>query len=88
MKTIEERLDEMVTLRRKIKQLGIGTEQFPEVQEVFDRMNEFALQGTSWTGGVYLKDVDRNMIVKLSKYRPSDIILRVPSTSKRVSRLL
>ena len=86
MKTIETRLNEIMTIRLKLKQLGLSTSNVPNIEKVFRYMNDFVKEGSTWSGSVYLEEIDRYMDVKLSNRRDCDVTLRVPSTSKKVSR--
>ena len=86
MKTLQERLDEILTIRKKIRDLGIGTDNVPAIAKVFSRMNDFVKEGVTWSGSVYLEEIERWMDVMLSTKRPSEVTLRVPSTSKKASR--
>ena len=86
MKTIEERVKEMVTIRKKLKNIGISAESVPSIQPIFDRMNDFLKEDITWSGGAYLPEIERFIDVKLSNRHPCDVTLRVPSTSKKASR--
>ena len=86
MKTLETRLNEIMTIRKKLRDLGLGIEIVPNIQIVFDHMNTFVKEGVTWSGSVFLEEADRYIDVKLSNRRDCDVTLRVPSTSKKVSR--
>ena len=86
MKTFQVRLDEILVIRKKIKNLGLGVEIVPEIKSVFDRMTEFVKEGTTWTGSVYLDAADRYIDVILSNRKPCNVTLRLPSTSKKASK--
>ena len=86
MKTFQERLDEILVIRKKIRKLGLGVEIVPEIKSVFDRMTEFVKEGTTWTGSVYLDAADRYIDVMLSNRNPCNVTLRLPSTSKKASK--
>jgi hypothetical protein len=86
MKTLQERLDEILVIRKKIRDLGLGTENIPALAKVFSRMNDFVKEGVTWSGSVFLDEADRWIDVLLSNRKPCEVMLRVPSTSKKVSR--
>ena len=86
MKTIETRLNEIMTIRLKLKNLGLSTANVPKIEKVFRYMNDFVKEGSTWSGSVYLEEIDRYMDVKLSNRRDCDVTLRAPSTSKKASR--
>jgi hypothetical protein len=86
MKTLEKRLDEILTIRRKIRNLGLGVEIVPEIKTVFDHMTEFVKEGVTWSGSVYLDAADKYIDVKLSNRKDCEVTIREPSTSKKVSR--
>ena len=86
MKSLEKRLDEILVIRRKIRNMGIGTENVPAITEVFSRMTDFVKEGTTWSGSVFLDEIDRHIDIMLSNRKPCEVTLRVPSTSKKVSR--
>ena len=86
MKSLEKRLDEILVIRKKIRDLGLGTENVPAIKKVFERMSDFVKEGTTWSGSVFLSEVDRHIDVILSNRKPCEVTLRVPSTSKKVSR--
>ena len=70
MKTLQERLDEILVIRKKIRNLGLGVEIVPEIKPVFDHMTDFVKEGTTWTGSVYLDAADRYIDVILSNRKP------------------
>ena len=86
MKTLQERLDEIMVIRKKIRDLGLGIENVPAIENVFSRMNDFVKEGVTWSGSVFLDEADRWIDVLLSNRKPCEVTLRVPSTSKKVSR--
>ena len=86
MKPFQQRLDEILVIRKKIRGLGLGTENVPAIKTVFDHMTDFVKEGTTWSGSVYLDEADRYIDTKLSNRHKCECTLRVPSTSKKVSR--
>ena len=82
MKSLEKRLDEILVIRRKIRDLGLGTENVPAIAKVFSRMSEFVKEGTTWSGSVFLDEVDRYIDVMLSNRKPCEVTLRVPNKKK------
>ena len=86
MKTLQERLDEILVIRRKIRDLGLGIENVPAIEKVFSRMNDFVKEGVTWSGSVFLDEADRWIDVILSNRKSCEVTLRVPSTSKKASR--
>lgn len=88
MKTIETRLKEILEIRTKLKNLGLSVANVPNIEKVFQYMNDFVKDGVTWSGSVYLTEIDRYMDVKLSNRKDCDVTLRVPSTSKKVSKHL
>ena len=86
MKTFQQRLDEIMTIRKKIKKLGLGTSNVPAIKSVFDHMTEFVKEGVTWSGSVFLEEADRYIDVILSNRKECEVTLRLPSISKKASR--
>ena len=86
MKSLENRLNEILVIRKKIRDLGLGIENVPALEKVFKYMTEFVKEGITWSGSIFLDEADRYIDVMLSNRKPCEVTLRVPSTSKKVSR--
>lgn len=63
-KSIEQRLEEVVCIRKKLDELGLKRDH-PQVRKLVDVMNEF-VRGTGFTGTISLSDFGRNALVKLA----------------------
>ena len=77
MKSIEKRLAEILHIRKDMNRLGLVTETVPNLQIVFDHMNDFVKEGVTWSGSIYLKEAERYIDVRLGHNQDCMIRLRV-----------
>ena len=78
MKTIETRLKEIMSIRMKLKKLGLSVDNAPKLQKVFSHMSDFVKEGATWSGTVFLAEINRYMDVKLCNHKDCDVTLRAP----------
>ena len=76
-KTKEERLGEVLEIRRKIKTLQLSPE-IEEINELFDILNNFVNNGEYKLGCIKGDIIQKNIIyhLKVKRNRTSEVILR------------
>ena len=75
-KSQQDRLTEVLDVRRKLRDLGISKELVPNLGTLFERMDDYFRHGTTWSGKIKLTEIDKMAHVKLSNQRPSTVVLK------------